>query len=46
MSKIHEAAYEILEELVSNNYQWSAERAMPRKKAGVFEFDFITILVA
>ena len=35
MSKTHEAAYELLEELASNNYQWPTERAMPRKTARV-----------
>ena len=37
MSKTHEVAYELLEELASNNYQWPTERAMPRKIAGVLE---------
>ncbi|KAF5441978.1 hypothetical protein F2P56_037072, partial [Juglans regia] len=46
MSKTHEAAYELLEELASNNYQWFVEKAMPRKMAGVFELDSITALVA
>nr|XP_023913707.1 uncharacterized protein LOC112025289 [Quercus suber] len=46
MSKTHEAAYELLEELASNNYQWPTERAMPRKAAGVLELDSITSLAA
>ncbi|KAL4597574.1 hypothetical protein ACB092_11G000200 [Castanea dentata] len=46
MSKTHEAAYELLEELASNNYQWPTERAMPRKIAGVLELDSITSLAA
>ncbi|XP_023886157.1 uncharacterized protein LOC111998291 [Quercus suber] len=46
MSKTHEAAYELLEELASNNYQWITERAMPRKTAGVLELDSITSLAA
>ncbi|XP_075640377.1 uncharacterized protein LOC142612142 [Castanea sativa] len=46
MSKTHEAAYELLEELASNNYQWPTERAMPRKTTGVLELDSITSLVA
>ena len=44
MSKTHEAAYELLEELASNSYQWPIERAMPRKAAGVLELDSITSL--
>ena len=46
MSKTHEAAYELLEELASNNYQWPTERATPRKTAGVLELDSITSLAA
>ena len=46
MSKTHEAAYELLEELASNNYQWPIERATPRKTAGVLELDSITSLAA
>ena len=46
MSKTHEAAYELLEELASNNYQWPTERTMPRKIAGVLELDSITSLAA
>ena len=46
MSKTHEATYELLEELSSNNYQWPTERAMPRKIARVLELDSITSLAA
>nr|XP_023876781.1 uncharacterized protein LOC111989228 [Quercus suber] len=46
MSKTHEAAYELLEELASSNYQWPTERAMPRKTAEVLELDSITSLAA
>ena len=46
MSKTHEAAYELLEELVSNNYQWPIEKAMLRKTVGVLELDSITSLAA
>nr|XP_023870464.1 uncharacterized protein LOC111983048 [Quercus suber] len=46
MSKTHEAAYELLEELASNNYQWPIERAIPRKATGVLELDSITSLAA
>ena len=46
MSKTPEAAYELMEELASNNYQWPTERAMPRKTAGVLELDSITSLAA
>ena len=46
MSKTHEAAYELLEELASKNYQWPIEKTMLRKTAGVLELDSITSLVA
>ena len=46
MSKTHEAAYELLEELASNYYQWPTEKAMPRKTTGVLELDSITSLAA
>ncbi|XP_023887557.1 uncharacterized protein LOC111999657 [Quercus suber] len=45
-SNTHEVAYELLEKLASNNYQWPTERAMPRKTAGVLELDSITSLAA
>ena len=31
MGKTPEKVYELLEEMASNNYQWSSERSMPRK---------------
>ena len=31
MGKTLKASYDLLEEMASNNYQWSFERSMPRK---------------
>lgn len=42
MSKTHEEAYELLEELASNNYQWPSKRSRP--KAHVVELDSISLL--
>jgi len=46
MSKTHKVAYEIFEELASNNYQWFMERVMQRMANEVFELAYITTLVA
>ena len=32
--KEHHEAYELLEEMASNSYQWQSDRAMPRKVVG------------
>ena len=39
MSKTPEDAYNLLETMVSNNYQWQGERSAPRKVAGLHEVD-------
>lgn len=44
MSKIHEAAYEHLEELASNNYQQQAKRSKPKSTARLMKLDQITSL--
>ncbi|XP_062083367.1 uncharacterized protein LOC133789582 [Humulus lupulus] len=47
MSKGADEAYELLEEMAMNNYQWPAERdTSQRKVAGVHELDAITALTA
>ncbi|XP_016648321.1 PREDICTED: uncharacterized protein LOC107880735 [Prunus mume] len=45
MAKTQDEAYELLETMTSNSYQWPSERAMP-KKAGVHDVDAITALTA
>ncbi|XP_060974037.1 uncharacterized protein LOC133039215 [Cannabis sativa] len=47
LSKSYNEAFEILETIASNNYQWSNTRApTSRKLAGVLEVDAITTLTA
>ncbi|XP_062080674.1 uncharacterized protein LOC133785458 [Humulus lupulus] len=44
MSKSANEAYELLEEMVMNNYQWPTERGQPKKVAGMMELDAISML--
>ncbi|KAH9745008.1 hypothetical protein KPL70_003905 [Citrus sinensis] len=46
MGKTSEAAYELLEEMASNNYQWTSERSMPRKIVRAYNVDVVTALSA
>ncbi|XP_038976654.1 uncharacterized protein LOC113463578 [Phoenix dactylifera] len=46
MSKSTKEAYELLEEMASNNYQWSNERGMPKKVPGMYDVDGINMLNA
>lgn len=46
MNKSTEEAYELLEEMASNNYQWSNERGMPKKVPGMYDVDDINMLNA
>ncbi|KAH9792938.1 hypothetical protein KPL71_004353 [Citrus sinensis] len=46
MGKTPEATYELLEEIASNNYQWTSERSMPRKILGAHNVDVVTALSA
>ncbi|KAK5825007.1 hypothetical protein PVK06_019809 [Gossypium arboreum] len=43
-NKTHEAAYEFIEEMSLNNYQWQVMRTKPTKAAGVFNLDAVTML--
>ena len=44
MGKNIEAAYELLEEMAANAYQWPSDCNVPRKIVGVHELDILTIL--
>ena len=44
MGKERDEAYDLLEEIASNNYQWQSDRAMPRKTARVHEIDTISTI--
>ena len=46
MEKERDEAYELLKELVSNNYQWQSNIAMPKKMVGVHELDVILAIHA
>ena len=46
MSKTPEDAYNLLETMASNNYQWHGERSAPKKVAGMHEVDSWNLLNA
>jgi protein-tyrosine-phosphatase len=46
MSKSQDDAYNLLEEMAMNNYQWPNERSIQKKTVGVHEIDAITTLTA
>ncbi|XP_061981417.1 uncharacterized protein LOC133701500 [Populus nigra] len=46
MSKAQDDAYNLLEEMAMNNYQWPNERSIQKKTIGVHEIDAITTLTA
>ena len=46
MSKSTEEAYDLLEKIATNNYQWSNKRGMPRRMPGMYELDGINMLNA
>ena len=46
MSKTPEDAYNILETIASNNYQWHGDRNAPKKVAGLHEVDSWNLLNA
>ena len=45
MSKIANEAYQLLEDMTLNNFQWPNERATPKKLSGVHELDVFNNLV-
>ena len=46
MGKTPKATYELLEEMASNNYQWSSERPMSKRATRVHNVDVVTALYA
>jgi len=46
MGKSIEAAKVLLEEMASNNYHLSSERATPRRGSGRYEVDAVTLLAS
>ena len=45
-SKTPEAAYNLIEEMATNSYQWQSDRSQPRKAAGIHSLDSVTSLSA
>ena len=46
MGKYIDEAYNLLEEIAANNYQWHVDRLQSRKSVGVYELDTKTFIVA
>ena len=46
MGKPIEATMALLEEMTSNNYHWSSERATPRRSGGKYDVDVVTFLAS
>ena len=44
--KNRDEAYELLDQMTSNSYQWPNERSIPKRTMGVLEVDAITALQA
>ena len=46
MKKSEEEAYELLDDVATNNFQWPSERVAAKKATGVYEIDALTALTA
>ena len=46
MKKSEEEAYELLDDVATNNFQWPSEKAASKKVAGIYEIDALTVQVA
>ena len=44
MTKSIEGSKVLLEEMASNNYNWSSEQAIPKKSGDKYEIDVMTLL--
>ena len=44
MDKKRDGAYELLEEMTSNSYQWQSERVTPKKVMGMHEVDIMSVI--
>ena len=42
MNKTEDEAYNLIEEMTLNNFQWSSERAQPKRVGGKLELDAIS----
>ena len=46
MNKTEDEAYDMIEEMTLNNFQWSIERRQPKQVEGKLEVDALTLLSA
>ena len=46
MSKTEDEAYNLIEEMALNNFQWPTERAQPKRVGGKLEVDAFALLSA
>ena len=46
MNKTKDEAYNLIEEMALNNFQWSTERGQPKWVGGKLEVDALTLLFA
>jgi len=46
MGKSIEAAKLLLEEMASNNYHWTSDRATPQRGGGKYSADAVTVLAS
>ena len=46
MSKTEEEAYNLIEEMVLNNYQWSNDRGEPKRVGGKYDINALSLLTA
>ena len=46
MNKTEDEAYNLIEEMTLNNFQWSTERGQPKRVGGKLEVDALTLLSA
>ena len=46
LSKTADEAYNLIEEIALNNYEWSNERGQPKRVGGKFDVDTLTLLTA
>jgi len=44
MSKMEEGAYNLIEDMALNNYQWSSECGQPKRVGGKYDIDALTLL--
>ena len=46
MGKSIEAAKALLEEMASDNYHWSSERAIPKRASGIYGIRAVDVLAS